>query len=136
MGDGFNELEWELRAIGDVKTKSSSSWLGKFNLRHLAHYAEHAAAYDVPVFVYFTLIDTDNDSVAEEEYIGEVPTDWDYEAVAGHFDDGPEMLYEETKEAVLASDAIYSAFKAFDGNTVIEMDPDHLQDPTEYLEQL
>jgi len=135
LGDDFSQFEWELKGIGDVKTKSSSSWLGKFNLRHLAHYAQHAAAYDVPVFVYFTLIDEDNESVGEEEYIGEVPTDWNYEAVAAHFD-GDEMLYEETKEAVLESDAIYSAFKAFDGNTVIEMDPDHLQDPTEYLENL
>jgi len=113
--------EWQLRAVCDVKTKANDSWMGVFNLRHYAHYAHWADAYDVPVFVYFTPVDMDDEVVGETNALVPMTTDWNYERVSRHFDpDDPTRLdWETLKETATDSTIINRVFEAPDRNPVV-----------------
>lgn len=56
----------EVIALVDVKTKSSPSYMGRFNERHYDHYRGYAEAYDVPVFVVMFQVDNATDAVVDE----------------------------------------------------------------------
>lgn len=121
--------EWDLRGVVDVKTKANPDWLGVLNLRHLAHYAEHAAAldqYDVPVFLYFTMVDMDTETVGERNIIVPVPTDWPFETVAKHFDrdSGRSIGWPRLKDMVAECSIVDRTFRAPDGNPVVQTDED------------
>lgn len=119
------ERRWELRAVADVKTKASASWLGKFNLRHLAHYAEWAAAYDVPVFIYMTMVDVDSKSVGEEGFLTPIPSNWEWPALIDHYDGNASHSYGEMKDIARTCPIVKSTFRAPDGNLVIEIEDEH-----------
>jgi len=121
----YNEVQWELRAIADVKTKSSKSWLGKFNLRHLAHYAEWADHFDVPVFVYMTMVDTESKSVGEEGFLAPIPSDWDWPHLLDHYDGDMRHSYGEMKDFARTCPIVKSTFRAPDGNLVIEIEDEY-----------
>jgi len=121
----YSEVRWELRAIADVKTKSSKSWLGKFNLRHLAHYAEWADHFDVPVFVYMTMVDTESKSVGEEGFLTPIPSDWDWPHLLDHYDGDMRHSYGEMKDFARTCPIVKSTFRAPDGNIVIEIEDEH-----------
>lgn len=117
-------LQWQLRALVDVKTKSVSSWdgwKGVFNLRHLVHYAAWADHYDVPAFVYFTAVDDEHGDVGGEEFVCPIYP-WDgYEEYVNHYDRDSQTTIDTTS---IADDCPYVSrtFGADDGNAVIVVD--------------
>lgn len=120
----IDEREWGLRGVCDVKSKSSEDWLGVFNLRHLAHYAEWADHYNVPVFVYFTIVDVDARSVGEKNIFVEVTDDWDWETAVEHFDRDNDfsLTYGEMKDTARECDIVERTWRAPDGNLVVTVD--------------
>lgn len=118
------EREWQLRAVTDVKTKASKSWFGRFNLRHLAHYTHWADHYDVPAFVYMTMVDPDAEQVGEMEFLTPLDTDWDYEALLDYYDNDKELSYGDIKDIARGADVVERTFRAPDGNLVIEVPDD------------
>lgn len=110
--------EYELKGVCDVKTKSSESWLGIFNLRHLAHYSHWADVYDAPVFIFFTLVEPEEERVGEESFI--VPVEeWDgYDKYVRHFDHDNDF-YINTKDIADECPYVDRSFGADDGNPVV-----------------
>jgi len=125
-----DEEAWELAGVVDVKTKANPDWLGVLNLRHLAHYAEHAAEYDVPVFLYFTMVDMDTETVGERNILVPVPTDWEYEVIADHFDrdTGFSLGWDELKATAATCPVVDRVFRAPDGNPVVKTDDSTYKD--------
>lgn len=121
----INEVQWELRAVADVKTKASESWLGKFNLRHLAHYAEWADYFDVPVFIYMTMVDTESKSVGEEGFLTPIPTDWDWPHLIDHYDGDMRHSYGDMKDFARSCPIVKRTFRAPDGNLVVNIEDEH-----------
>ena len=122
--------EWKLRGIVDVKTKSSTDWMGKFNLRHLSHYAEHAAFYEergVPTFLYFTMVDVDEETVGEENLLVPIPTDWEWERMVDHYDPNQDfsLTYGEAKDTARTCPIVKRTFRAPDGNLVVDTDEEY-----------
>jgi len=122
--DQWDTEQWELRALVDIKTKRSSSWMGKFNLRHLAHYAEHADSTSAPTFVYFTVVNSDTESVGDEQFIVPIRGNWEYEALVDHYDRDCDyqLSGEELHEIATMSPVVTNTFRAPDGNMVVETD--------------
>jgi hypothetical protein len=118
----IGEESWALEGVADVKTKANPDWLGVLNLRHLAHYAEHADAYDVPVFLYFTMVDMDSETVGDENILIPVPTDWNYHAVADHFDHHADfsLSWGALKDMARECAIVDRVFRAPDGNPVVQ----------------
>lgn len=121
------EREWKLRAVADVKTKSSKSWLGKFNLRHLSHYAEWSSKYNVPVFIYMTMVDEEAESVGEEDFLTPIPSDWKWGKLVDHYDSNTytDLSYGELKDTARTCPAVSRTFRAPDGNLVVEIDEEY-----------
>lgn len=119
-------IDWKLRGVCDIKTKSSESWMGIFNLRHLAHYAHWSAEYDVPVFLYFSLVDTEKQSVGETTDV--VPIEpWDgYEHYVDHYNRNSSYQI-DTTDIVDDCPYVERTFGADDGNPVVVIDDDHCE---------
>jgi hypothetical protein len=120
---------WRLRSIVDVKSKANTDWMGILNLRHLAHYAAHADTYDVPVCLYFTMVDMDAESVGEENTIVQVPTEWPYERVNEHFEtEGGYEEWPDLKALAAECSIVDRTFQAPDGNAVVDTTDDSHRD--------
>ena len=122
--------EWELRGVVDVKTKSSEDWMGKFNLRHLTHYAEHAKFYaerGVPTFLYFTMVDVDTETVGDENLLLPIPYDWEWERLESHYDpeSDVDLTYGQLKDTARTCDMVERTFRAPDGNLVVDTNDDY-----------
>lgn len=125
IDDAYELERWEMRGVADVKTKASKSWLGKFNLRHLAHYAEWAAEYDVPVFIYMTMVNPENKSVGDEGFLTPIPSDWEWPALIDHYDGDVRHSYGEMKDIARTCPIVHNTFRAPDGNLVVEIADEH-----------
>ena len=125
-----DQNEWQLRGVADVKSKGNEDWLGKFNLRHLAHYAEWADHYNVPVFIYMTMVDADAEEVGEQNILVEIPSDWDWEPLVEHYDRDTDydLSYGELKDTARTCSAVKRTFRAPDGNLVVTIDEDAYND--------
>jgi len=137
--DGHVEgKEWQLRGVADVKTKSSPSWFGRFNVRHLAHYAEWADRYDVPVFVYMTMVDGEEGVVCDDEFIVPITTDWDFQTIADNYDSDhqTDLTYGEIKDICRECDIADRVFRAPDGNLVFDITDDQKKTVEDLLERL
>lgn len=116
-----------LVGICDIKTKSSMSWMGKFNLRHLAHYAHWADEYDVPVFVYFTIVDVDEETVGDTNIVLPIEP-WDgYEEYVRHYtrEGDDEYYYIETTGIEDECPYVQRSFGAQDDNIVVVTDDEY-----------
>jgi hypothetical protein len=113
--------QWKLRGVVDVKTKGNMDWLCGFNVRHFADYARWADHYNVPVVLYFTHVDTDEDEVGSPSILTPVTTDWDYERVIEHFERGNGHTLEWGELKTLVSEATIAdrVSRAPDGNPVV-----------------
>jgi hypothetical protein len=118
--------EWLLRGVVDVKTKANQDWMCAFNIRHFAHYAHWADTYDVPVFVYFTMVDMDDERVGEQNVLVPVSTDWNYEVAQDHFDTSDPVTLDWPTLKDVTSDATIAdrVSRAPDGNPVVWTDED------------
>lgn len=132
------ERSWELRAVADVKTKASKSWFGRFNLRHLAHYVEWSDHYNVPVFVYMTMVDDENGSVGEDEFVVPITTDWNWELLADHYDNdtNTSLTYGDIKDVSRGCDIVERVFRAPDGNLVLEIEESEKQTLEKTIEDI
>jgi hypothetical protein len=124
LGIGSVERRWELRGVADVKTKANEDWLGVFNLRHLSHYAEWAAEYDVATFVYMTMVDADAEQVGQQDFFTPITTDWDWETLVAHYDSDSaiDLSYGGLKDTARECNIVGRTFRAPDGNLVIDIE--------------
>jgi len=68
----FDELDQEavdLKCYIEVKTKTDPEWFGRCNLRHFREYVQFSRNTDVPVFIWFSLIDEDDDQLHRDAFI-------------------------------------------------------------------
>lgn len=126
--------QWQLSALVDIKTKSApswSSWKGCFNLRHMVHYAAWADHYDVPVFVYFCKVDTDDEIVGGEEFVTPI---YPFERLDEYVEHYDRDTVEHIDTTAIVEDCPYVSrtFGADDGNAVIVIDEEYRY-PTEWL---
>ena len=54
------EFVYEKKGYIEIKTKQDPEWFGRVNLRHLREYVNFANEVDVPVFLWFALVDDDD----------------------------------------------------------------------------
>lgn len=133
----IDEIAWELRGVCDVKTKANPDWLCALNLRHLAHYAEHADQYGCPVFLYFTLVNMDTESVGGRNIFVPVTTSWNYDIVQDHFDpDGQTMAWGTLKRVATDAQIVDRVSRAPDGNPVVWTDDDYWHESFDWLESV
>lgn len=126
-----SEAQISCVGIGDIKSKSSEQWLGIFNERHLVKYTKWADLYDVPVFVFFTLVNKDEDEVGSESFF--VPIEpWDgYEKYVKHYQkEGPNehFFLDDTSQISEECPYVDRTFGADDHNRVVVIDEDHYED--------
>jgi hypothetical protein len=139
--DGNNVVEvdeWQLRGLVDVKSKRSEDWLGVLNLRHFAHYAEWARQYDVPVFIYFTLVDMDDEEVGEQNILVPVEPFERLDEYVEHF--GSRSNTKLDWSAITDDcEIVERTWGARDGNAVVKLDESAYRDfdwfESEVLEQ-
>lgn len=120
--------EYELKGVCDIKTKSNPDWLGVFNLRHLSHYAYWADNYDVPVFLYFTLVDMDAETVGEKNIFVEVPAFDNHYDYVMHFDRDSDYKMDVMSHITSDCEIVDRVFRAPDGNPVVSLDSNYYQD--------
>lgn len=120
----YNEdnTEWNLRGVADVKSKSNEDWFGICNLRHYVHYAEWAREYNVPVFIYFTMVDMDAESVGEKNVLVPVEPFEYLDEYADHYDRDSSYSMDSIYDIEDDSDQIERSFRAPDGNVVVKFD--------------
>lgn len=121
----------ELQAIVDIKTKSSESWMGCFNARHLVKYARQADEHDVPVFVWMTIVDVDAERVGESQFAHRIDTAWDYDRYTAHYSDESDFYTDVVGYIHQDYDAAARSFSAYDGNAVIALDESARMEPSE-----
>lgn len=126
--DTGDRREWVLKGVCDIKTKANPNWLGIFNLRHLAHYAHWANEYDVPVFLYFTLVDMESEKVGEKNILVEVPAFDNYYDYVRHFDRDSDYSFDVMGHIADDCPIVQRAFRAPDGNPVVGLHEDAYQD--------
>lgn len=150
MGDGpdlaiyqyFDEQEQEphgLVAYIEVKTKEDETWFGRCNKRHFKEYVNHANEVDVPVFIWFALVDTDDDAVYRDAFVEVTDTDqldgsiYDVSAseVVFHEDDmervdGSDLCVVEGGDVVEVRNdkLLVDGLPAIHGNDVVELNDD------------
>lgn len=120
--------EDDMVALVDVKTKSNSDWMGKFNLRHLVHYSEHAVEHDAPAFVFMTMVDEEAEEVGQEYFVAPIPGDWDWRLLKDHFDGPVNLSYGGIKDNARECPIIKRTFRAPDGNLVVTIDEEYRHD--------
>lgn len=119
--------QWQLRGLVDVKSKRSEDWLGVLNLRHFAHYAEWARKYDVPVFIYFTLVDMDEEEVGDENILVEVEPFDRLDEYVEHF--GSRSNTRLDWSAITDDcEIVERTWSHRDGNAVVKLDESAYQD--------
>jgi len=133
-----NQPDGELAAVADVKTKANDDWMGICNLRHLVHYAEWAVEFDVPVFVFFTMVDADNDVVGDESFSVVIdPDDIDYlDDYTEYYDRDVGYTDLTLGNAAEDFDIVERVFTAPDGNTVVKLDEQYYTDTTTLLRDI
>ena len=65
----------ELVAYIEIKCKESQEWYGRCNRRHFNEYVNFANEVDVPVFIWFALVDTDEDVCCRDGFFQVESTD-------------------------------------------------------------
>jgi len=65
----------ELVAYIEIKCKESQEWYGRCNRRHFNEYVNFSSEVDVPVFIWFSLVDTDEDVCLRDGFFQVESTD-------------------------------------------------------------
>lgn len=84
----------------EVKSKRSAEWLLRLNLEHWEEYCGFSAYEDEPVFLVFALVDEDEDTVKEWEFV-QVPA-------FGSNDVASELPFKSKGHSVVEIDGEYS----------------------------
>jgi|APHM01.1.fsa_nt_gi hypothetical protein len=80
MGDGpdlrvYDEEDGDLLGYVEIKTKESAEWFGRCNRRHFNEYVNHENEVDVPVFIWFALVDADDNVCKRDGFFRVEDTD-------------------------------------------------------------
>jgi len=145
---------YELVAYIEVKSKEHEKWYGRCNRRHFNEYVNFAAEVDVPVFIWFALVDADDGVCLRDDFLqvedtdqidGEV-IDTDTEIVFEHddiehvttTDEGREMYAVNKKDIINVSrgDQITAMIPSVHGNDVVCLNEDELRSTPYILNQL
>lgn len=122
------EVMWTLKGVCDIKTKANRDWMGILNLRHFVHYARWADLYDVPVFLYFTYVDMDEECVGDENILVPLEPFDDYESYVERFDPDSDYSFNVMSNIADDCDLVERTFRAPDGNPVVALDTDVYRD--------
>ena len=144
----------ELVAYIEVKSKENEKWYGRCNRRHFNEYVNFAAEVDVPVFIWFALVDADDGLCLRDDFFqvedtnqidGEV-IDTDTEIVFEYddlehvttTDEGREIHAVNKKDIINVSrgDQITAMIPSVHGNDVVCLNEDELRSTPFILSQL
>lgn len=115
--------EDDLTGIIEIKTKRNEDWFGVINRRHFRKYLVHAHEFDVPTFVYMSLVDEERNTITRDTF---VPIQqWD-ELTAVRNDEYDYYTSDDVDtflvEQVDNHPQIESTWRAPDGNQVVTLD--------------
>jgi hypothetical protein len=102
----------------EIKSKTDEAWFGRCNERHFREYVHFAADVDVPVFIWFALVDKDNERIQRRAWFEVEPTDTNVEG---------EVLDGTDTQLVFHEDDVYvvdGPYKAIDGGDLVGVDSD------------
>lgn len=83
----YDEEDGELLAYIEIKCKESESWFGRCNRRHFNEYVNFNNEVDVPVFIWFALLNADEQTLLRDGFFqvedtdqidGEIKSDTEY----------------------------------------------------------
>jgi len=131
----------EVVAYIEVKSKESPEWFGRCNRRHYEEYCEFAKSVDVPVFIWFALVDMDTDTLQREAFVEVEDADqiggrvWDVTTESVVFDRGDAYSVGEELTAVNGEDimqvendtVLVDGIPSVHGNDVIELNDKHFR---------
>jgi hypothetical protein len=120
----------------EIKCKESAEWFGRCNLRHFREYVSFASDTQVPVFIWFAYLDSDNGHLYRDAFFPVEDTDQidgDLTNVSEQnvvFEAGDSFEVNDTLRAVSGedvigverSDAITDYIPEVHGNEVVELD--------------
>jgi len=144
----YNEEDGEMLAYIEIKCKEKEQWFGRCNRRHFNEYVNVANEVDVPVFIWFALLNADEQTLLRDGFFevedtdqidGEIKSDTEY------------VFYEEDLQEVTETDAgqvlkvrhtdlinidrgdqIVDTIPAVHGNEVVCLDEDQIRS-TQYI---
>jgi len=148
----YDEEEGEKLAYIEIKCKEKEQWFGRCNRRHFNEYVNVANEVDVPVFIWFALLDTDEQTLLRDGFFevedtdqidGEIKSDTEY------------VFYEEDLQEVTETDVgqvlkvrhtdlinidrgdqIVDTIPAVHGNEVVCLDEDQIRSTPYILNRL
>jgi len=120
----------------EIKCKESAEWFGRCNLRHFREYVSFASDTDVPVFIWFSYLDSDDGHLYRDAFFPVEDTDQiegDLTNVSEQnvvFEAGDSFEVNDTLRAVSGddvvgverSDAVTDYIPEVHGNEVVELD--------------
>lgn len=115
----------ELCALTEIKTKTSESWFGVINRRHLRKYLHHSHHYDVPAFIYMALVDDsgEQDSIIRDTFIPLQQWEEYQDVLDGEYPFyEPEGADQFLRDEVSRHPQVERTFRAPDGNQVVKLD--------------
>ena len=134
------ERALELVAYVECKCKEQAEWFGRCNLRHFREYVSFANEESVPVFIWFALVDGDEERVLRSAFVAVEDTDQikgdvvdvsDQQVVFraedfAHVSEDSDLRYVEAGDVVgvRSRDTIVDFLPSIHGNDVIELNDD------------
>jgi len=158
MGDGpdlavyENEGDEEPIAYIEIKTKEDPEWFGRLNLRHFHEYVNFSNEQDVPVWLWFALVDSDTETIHRTAWLQVQHTD----QIDGRVTDATDetmAFYEEDMRSVEDADGlccidgsdivgvrndevIVDFLPSIHGNDVVQLNDNHFRSFGHFLYQI
>lgn len=98
----------------EIKVKTDPAWFGRCNLRHFGEYCSFSGEVDVPVFIWFALVDEDDEQIHREAFV-EVDADSDPHKEITDLSDG-EVVFHEADVVEIDGD---NDLQSVDGRDVV-----------------
>jgi len=133
----LRDEDGDLAGLAEIKTKTNEDWFGIINRRHYRKYVEKAYEIGVPTYIWMGYVEEDPDDfdqpvVQRQACIEIEPWEEFVDVMEGnhpHFDAGAADEY--LKRNALKSPIVDYAFRAPDGNVVVEFDEESFCDWSE-----
>lgn len=127
----------DLAALIEVKTKRSEGWFGVVNRHHFRKYLQKAHEFDVPAYIYMSLVDDEEEAVIRDTFIPVQEWDELTKVQSGEYDYySPDSVEQFLVEQIDKHPQIERTWRAPDGNQVVELDTETGIDWTELTYQL
>ncbi len=149
----YDEDGGEKVAYIEIKCKESEQWFGRCNRRHFTEYVNVANEVDVPVFIWFALLDADENTLLRDGFFEVKDTDQidgeiiDAETEYVFYEDDLQEVNTDAEGTVLKvrhtdvlninrGDQIVDTIPSVHGNEVVCLDEDQIRSTPYILNQL